>query len=54
MFAVVVEKRNVNMLFELILKYVEQDSIVITDDWKGYNRFKNNPNYIHHWVNHSI
>lgn len=54
MFAVVVERRDGITLNQLILKYVLPGSIVITDGWKGYNEFKNNPNFQHKWVNHSI
>lgn len=54
MFAVVVEKRDGETLNELILKHVLPGSIVITDGWKGYNLFKSNLKFSHHWVNHSI
>ncbi|KCZ74820.1 hypothetical protein H311_04212, partial [Anncaliia algerae PRA109] len=53
-FAVIVEKRDSETLNDIILKHVIPGSIVITDGWKGYNLFKTDFNYVHHWVNHSI
>ncbi|KCZ78787.1 hypothetical protein H311_00176, partial [Anncaliia algerae PRA109] len=49
-----VNKRDSATLNDLILKYVLPGSIVITDGWKGYTLFKENINFAHHWVNHSI
>lgn len=54
MFAVPVFRRDALTLNEIILKYVRFGSIVITDGWKGYNEFKKNLNFEHHWVNHSL
>ncbi|KAG0437875.1 hypothetical protein DMUE_3431 [Dictyocoela muelleri] len=54
MFAVTVDKRDSETLIKIILEHVLPRSIVITDEWKVYKLFKNNPNFQHHWVNHSI
>ncbi|KAG0437951.1 hypothetical protein DMUE_3390 [Dictyocoela muelleri] len=54
MFAVTIDKRDRETLIKIILEHVIPGSIVINDVWKGYNLFKNNPNFQHHWVNHSI
>jgi transposase-like protein len=53
-FAVIVDKRDADTLNDLILKYVHPGSIVVTDGWKGYHKFKKNESFKHHWVNHKI
>lgn len=53
-FAVVVENRNAITLNELMLRHILPGSIVVTDGWKGYNKFKEDNNFIHKLVNHSI
>ncbi|KCZ75002.1 hypothetical protein H311_04027, partial [Anncaliia algerae PRA109] len=53
-FLFVVEKRDATTLNEIIKKCVLPGSIVITDGWKGYNFLRNDMNYRHYFVNHSI
>lgn len=47
-----VNDRTMSTLKEIIINYVEPESIIISDCWKAYN-FLENYNYIHLKVNHS-
>ncbi|KCZ77876.1 hypothetical protein H311_01107, partial [Anncaliia algerae PRA109] len=53
-FVICVNKRDSATLNDLILKYVLPVSTVVTNGWKGYNLLKENINFAHHCVNHSI
>ncbi|KAG0435650.1 hypothetical protein DMUE_4618, partial [Dictyocoela muelleri] len=47
-----VENRNSETLLEIISKYVDKESIIYTDCWRGYSGL-NNRRFRHFTVNHS-
>ena len=42
--------RSAKTLTEILLACVHRGSIIVTDEWKGYNRLRNY--YEHYTVNH--
>lgn len=53
-FLVAVQRRDRNTLEEIIRKHVALGSIVRTDLWKGYGFLKEDLDYVHETVNHSL
>jgi len=51
-FLKIVNSRDEKTLIRIIQENVEEKSIIITDEWKGYKGLRNK-NYIHQTVNHS-
>lgn len=46
-----VPDRSAKTLIKIVLAHVHRDLIIVIDEWKGYNRLRNNDE--HYTVNHN-
>ena len=51
---VCVDRRNVPTLISIIQQYILPGTTIRSDEWAAYSALRNDPNYIHRTVNHSV
>ena len=53
-FLVCVDRRDAQTLIPIIQQYILPRTTIQSDEWAAYGALRNDPNYIHHTVNHSV
>ena len=53
-FMVSVDRRDAQTLLPIINQFILPGTTILSDEWRAYTSLRNNPDFIHRAVNHSI